>query len=893
MRIWSFANCEYDEADRRLWVRNRAMRIGDRVLEVLEALLKAPDHSCSSLELRRVWGPGGNLTSVKDAIRQLRAAIAGDAGRDVGAPVETIRTVRGWGFQMAVPVTERTFAPNDLWRLLRRNAPAPELPGWRLQTALEPGSRVRVWEITNDSAHLVRVVKYATDPGRRSALRREVRAWEAFERGLPSQSQFVRIFSSHLTTWPCFVEMEHGGPNLMAWAEAQRAQGGLDRVICCDVMAALADAVAMAHSLGIIHNDLKPANVLVYPTQAQGRRWQVKVADFGVASVAPKNRLAEFHLGERTLQPASSGAGGSSLYHAPQIGADTAPTTEGDVYALGVILFQLLCGDFQKTPYPGWESEINDPVLQEDIEAACNVDPVRRPNAATFAERLRTIGQRRLALEEDAVKRRRSAHDTQQLAIIRARRPWVIAVLAILLVGICTSLWLYRRAVRERDLAQAINGFLADDLLTRASPYKTGIKTESLVDAINHSSPSIDQRFAHEPMIAARLHHTIARGLDKRMDYPDADREYTRAATLYQQAEGPNSSDAVIAQMQWAAMHARDMEAGSLLHAEAIYESQQPTMARIRGGPPDLPIWAAYAHGLIQMYSGDAQDAVVTFSGGLHIAEALPQFDLGVILTLKQLLAVSEVRLGEGAQAEVLIRQMMETVQRLHYTDKPNLPNLSVNLAQAYMAEQKNTEAINEVDRVYPVIARQMGEDNPLTITALGVRAQAERNLGLWSDATKDSLMVYQITAGKDVFMEAGSLSDAALYQCQAGHYAEGKENARKALLIGKSLATVRSGAEGSFLFSMASCLAGLRQYDESNKLLARINVPAVAQLYADADWSADFHLTRAGIALGEKNFPMAREELAIAKPACIKQGGAPYRLAWLERLTNELAHVV
>lgn len=892
MRIWRFADCEYDEAERRLWVGKKSAKLGDRVLDVLEALLKAPEHRCASLDLRRIWGPTGNLTSVKDAVRQLRAAMAGDRAAQNAAPRdEVLRTVRGWGFQLAGPVTERTFAPNDLWRLLRKDAPAPELPGWRLQMPLEPGARVRVWEVRNDAAHLVRVVKYATDPARRAALRREVRAWEAFERALPSQSHFVRILSSHLTTWPCFVEMEHGGLNLMAWADAQRAQGGLAREICLEVMAELAESVALAHGLGIIHNDLKPANVLISPAQGQGRRWQVKVADFGVASVAPKNRLAEFHLGDRTLQPAAAGAGGTSLYHAPQTGAGTIPTAEGDVYALGVILFQLLSGDFQKTPYPGWEREIGDPVLQRDIEAACNVDPIRRPNAALFAEWMRTVDSRREVLQEEMADRRRTEHDTQQLALLRARRPWVYAAAAVLVIGICTSLWLYGRTIRERDLAETINGFLADDLLTRTSPYKTGIRTESLVDAINQASPSIDQRFAHEPMIAARLHHTIAKGLDKRMDYPGADREYAKAAALYQQTEGLHSPDAVIAEMQRAAMHARDTEAGSLARARAIYDSQQMP-AQVRPASQDVPVWIAYAQGLIQMYSGDAQDAALTFARGLRAADASAHFDQGMILTMQQLLAVSEIRLGEGDQAETLIRQMMETVKRLHYTDKPNIPNLGVNLAQAYMAEQKNAEAIREVDRVYPEIARQMGESNPLTLTALGVRAQAERNLGMWNEATRDSLTVYRVTAsGTDVFLQSGSLSDAALYQCQSGHYAEGEENARKAIAVGKPIAVPGSGVEGSFLFSMATCLVGLGHFDQGAEMLARVNVPAVAQMYADADWVADVDLTKAEIALGKKDLLAARQRLAAAKPRCTKPGGAPYRLAWLQRLTGELAH--
>jgi serine/threonine protein kinase len=304
MRVWSFSSCEYDEEERRLWVRGKPAKLGDRVLDVLEALLKAPDYQSTSVHLSRIWGPSGSIDSVKDAIRQLRRAI-----EQGGIPDEIIATVRGTGFQIAARVIERTFEPSELWRSLIKDAPAPGLPGWRLQLPLEPGTRARVWQIGNERNHQVRVVKYATDPARRAALRREDRSWEAFERGLTSQKCFVRIFSSHLTSRPCYLEMEYGGLTLLAWSDSQRTEGGLPRELCLQIMADLAYAVAAVHSLGIVHNDLKPANVLISPSLDQGGRWQVKITDFGVASVVKENRLAELQLDDSTLQPAAAGLG--------------------------------------------------------------------------------------------------------------------------------------------------------------------------------------------------------------------------------------------------------------------------------------------------------------------------------------------------------------------------------------------------------------------------------------------------------------------------------------------------------------------------------------------------------------------------------------------------------
>jgi serine/threonine protein kinase len=160
----------------------------------------------------------------------------------------------------------------------------------------------------------------------------------------------------------------------------------------------------------VLHKDLKPANVLLVPGANGG--WQIKIADFGSASPFDPSRLHALgitNLGftqTAALESESSSghpAGiltGTLLYIAPEVLAGQSPSAAADVHALGVLLYQLV-GDFRKPLAPGWESEIENPLLREDIaDAACG-DPAKRlSSAAELVDRLLTFEQCRTKRDE-------------------------------------------------------------------------------------------------------------------------------------------------------------------------------------------------------------------------------------------------------------------------------------------------------------------------------------------------------------------------------------------------------------------------------------------------------------------------------------------------------------
>jgi serine/threonine protein kinase len=126
-----------------------------------------------------------------------------------------------------------------------------------------------------------------------------------------------------------------------------------------DLMARVCDAVDHAHQRGVIHRDLKPGNILV---DEQG---QPKVLDFGVA------RAVSGDLHAMTMQTGVGQLIGTLQYMSPeQIRADPAHIDRrSDVYALGVILFELLLG---RHPH-----ELAGLPLPEAARRICDDDPQR------------------------------------------------------------------------------------------------------------------------------------------------------------------------------------------------------------------------------------------------------------------------------------------------------------------------------------------------------------------------------------------------------------------------------------------------------------------------------------------------------------------------------------
>jgi tetratricopeptide (TPR) repeat protein len=591
---------------------------------------------------------------------------------------------------------------------------------------------------------------------------------------------------------------------------------------------------------------------------------------------------------------------GTLMYLAPEVLSGQSPSASADVYALGVLLYQLTIGDFRKPIAPGWEAGIQDPLLREDIaDAACG-DPAKRlSSAADLVERLLTLEQRRAARDQLDAAKQRALIAERKLSETRARRPWVVFAVVALAAGLGVSFVLYRRAVHERDnanrqtaIASSINRFLSDDLLGRGNPFVSGKSSESLMDAVKQASPGIDRKFKDEPLVAARLHQTIARALDNRTDYADARLEYDRAAALFRQVDGELSQDAIVVQLQRVTLEARSYQKDSLPLAKSILEQQNALISRIPQLRPDVRVWQYSAQGMIALIANDAKAATENFQEAVNRASVLPEFDESARLTFQQRLGFSYIRMGDGAKAEQIFRDLIVAFTQVAGADSPHVLRVRLNLAQAFMIQNKHAEAVQEATAIYPEFVSRLGPDHELTMQLLSTRAQSEGSLGLWDDAVRDDLAIHELAVRKQgplSFFAVATLSDAALAQCRAGRYREGEPNARKSYEASVKAFGPRAGLTGGVADTLAACLIGLGKVDEASALLQQIDVSAVAQLTGDRDWGAGLTLKQAEIAYRRRNYDTARGYVETVTPVFTRKDAEPYQKRAFETLKAEL----
>lgn len=252
--------------------------------------------------------------------------------------------------------------------------PIPHRPNWMLERSLENLTYGEVWLGKHRKTGDRRAFRFCSNANELPRMQRQLAVVRHLMNSAADRQIVVPTVDSQLQEAPYFLESEHfDGDTLAEWAQARGDLGNVPLESRLEIVAKLAEVVAAAHGAGVAVDNVEPRSVLV--RERSGGVDSVLVADLSLARII----------------------GGT-----PEIECRTA-TPQGDMRALGILLYQMAAGDLDRPLGPFWERDVDDKRLRREIAILADPDPQARPtDAAEVARRLRDLGRERADDRDDS-----------------------------------------------------------------------------------------------------------------------------------------------------------------------------------------------------------------------------------------------------------------------------------------------------------------------------------------------------------------------------------------------------------------------------------------------------------------------------------------------------------
>lgn len=521
-------------------------------------------------------------------------------------------------------------------------------------------------------------------------------------------------------------------------------------------------ALAAAHQYGIVHRDLKPGNILV---TANG---EPKLIDFGIAkqlnNTPDTAELPKTRLGELSLTPE---------YASPEQVRDETITQAADIYALGILLYELLTGSRpyqidQLTPAAIERTICNTiPVLPSTMVAKTAQSlPAGLKAISNLASKLRGDIDRIVmtALRKsptqryasviglaDDIHRYLSGQPVQargnsrwyRISKFIGRHPGAVsatgAAFAILLTALFTINQQAVKARQQADRAQAAKDFLVA-MIHRADPFEN-TESASLAGALKQAIPTINKQFQHQPELEAEMRYEIAYALQNLGETEISRQQFEISLDLRQQyGNHLDQAEAVggLAIMDWWDSNYSDGEKRYANALQFIDDDHSKRAIKLR--VDTLTNWAA-------MYneSGNYQQSKVLSLQAIDAAAEHDNISTETRGSLWSTLAYAEESLKRYPEAEAAYSKALVLFEESIGKRHPSYAITLNNYAFVFFTQQKYAQAIDLFSQSVAIRRATLGDMHPQTATALANLAGTQIITNDYANAEMNALEAHKI----------------------------------------------------------------------------------------------------------------------------------------------------
>lgn len=624
---------------------------------------------------------------------------------------------------------------------------------WVLKEKLGEGGFGEVWLGMHRKLKEKHVFKFCFRADRVRTLKREVTLFRLVKERVGEHPNVVRLLDVFFDEPPFYIVEEYvEGKDLKTWSEAQGGMASVPLDTRLEIIAQAADALQAAHDAGVIHRDVKPGNILISQASTVNRQPCAKLSDFGIGQVISE----EYFMGvtragfTQTMLSTGSSQTGTQLYMAPELIAGKSASIRSDIYSLGVVLYQLLAGDFTRPLTADWTEDVPDPLLREDLRLCVAGKPEERfAGGAQLAKNLRALPARRAELA-------RQEFEKKALELAAYRRGMMrTAGVAVVIVAIIAALALAavnqsRRAKAESVRSAQVAAFLKGMLKSVGPSVALGRDTALLKEVLTNTVSRLDKELANQPEVEADLRLALGRTYKDLGDYPAAAAMDRRALDLRRRIFG--ARDEAVAESLNELAKPLSLQ-GNWTEAEAL-QREALAIRQARLGRDHLVVADMLNDlGIILWNSAKLREAREAYRQALAIKERQLQSPNVKLAQAHQNLSILLLDLGELAQGEAEAREAVTQYRQLYGENHPsvgealhNQAKLLRELARLDDSERAIRNAIEIYGRVY-----EGGHDyHAEALDDLGLILERKGDATAAEAAFRDSLTMAKRVVGED-----------------------------------------------------------------------------------------------------------------------------------------------